>query len=79
MLLTIAFVLLVGIAISMNAVIFENYSVSLATVTRRVAPISNIGYLSNGYNVFRGNPLADSVDPGFTGSSIFSLSYTSKS
>jgi len=37
-------------------------------------PMNNIGYLAKGYNIFKGNPLADGIDPGFI-RSLFDLKY----
>ena len=37
----------------------------------------NIGYVSNGYNIYKGNPLANGIDPGFT-RPIFQFKYEGK-
>jgi hypothetical protein len=68
MISTIALVLLVGIAISMNGVIFENCSVRLAAAKER----PNINYITSGYNIFGGSPYI-SIDKGFLIKNIFDL------
>jgi hypothetical protein len=69
MISTIALVLLVGIAIPMNGVIFENHSVSLASVTE----MKNINFIASGYNIFGGNPYESPYDPGLLRKKIYDL------
>jgi hypothetical protein len=58
MISTIAIVLLIGIALHMNSIIFENHSVSLAAVKE----INGINFIGYGYNIFSGSPYETPLD-----------------
>lgn len=37
--------------------------------------MANIDYLASGYNIYKGDPLYDGRDPGFTSGHVFTLDY----
>ena len=45
---------------------------AIGRATNKTLP--NVGYITKGYNAFKGNPNSDLVDPGYT-VSIFQISY----
>jgi len=49
-------------------------SISYLSLEANSTPMNNIGYLARGYNIFKGNPLAHGVDPGFT-KTLFDFKY----
>jgi hypothetical protein len=37
--------------------------------------MNNIGYISHGYNIFKGDTIESKIDPGFSINKIFDLKY----